>query len=123
MASGRFVRIVARGRRSGEPRAVTVGFAEVEEKVAEREDEAGSPASIVVAAGAPDSAWARNLLAEPACQATVGERSFDAVAEPLAGAEHAAAIRALILRYGTPAESLGHGPSFRLVPVLSRANG
>jgi len=114
VTAGRFVRIVARGRRSGEPRAVTVGFAD---------DEAGRLGAIVVAAGAPDSAWALNLLANAACQATVGERSFQAVAEPLAGPDHAAAIRALILRYGTPAEGLGHGPSFRLVPVLSRAEG
>ena len=26
-------------------------------------------------------------------------------------------IRGLILRYGTPAEGLGHGPSFRLRPI------
>ena len=86
---------------------MTVGFAD---------DEAGRPGAIVVAAGAPDSAWALNLLANAACRATIGERSFEAIAEPLAGADHAAAIRALILRYGTPAEGLGHGPSFRLVP-------
>lgn len=97
-----------RGRRSGETRAVTVGFAD---------DEEGPTGSIMVAAGAPDSAWALNLLADPTCHATVGERSFDAIAEPLAGPDHAAAIRSLILRYGTPAEGLGHGPSFRLVPT------
>ncbi len=67
VASGRFVRIVTRGRHSGEPRPVTVGFAEVEV-----EGEAGQSGSIVVAAGAPDSAWALNLLADPACLATVG---------------------------------------------------
>lgn len=116
VASGRFVRIVARGRHSGVPRAVTVGFAE-------GEAEGGRPASIVVAAGAPDSAWALNLLADPACLATVGERSFAAIAVPLSGLDHAAAIRALILRYGTPAESLGHGPSFRLVPAPPREGG
>ena len=27
-------------------------------------------------------------------------------------------VRELILRYGTPAEGLGHGPSFRLSPVV-----
>ena len=47
----------------------------------------------------------------------IGTRSFDAVAEPLDDADHARAIRELILRYGTPAEALGHGPSFRLRPV------
>ena len=46
-----------------------------------------------------------------------GDRSFDAVAEPLERADHARAVRDMILRYGTPAEGLGHGPSFRLRPV------
>jgi deazaflavin-dependent oxidoreductase (nitroreductase family) len=107
LASGRFVRIEARGSRSGLDRPVTVGFVDAED---------GSGA-ILVAATAPDAAWAGNLLADPACHVRVGDRSFDAVAEPLDRAEHARAIRGLILRYGTPAEGLGHGPSFRLRPV------
>jgi hypothetical protein len=49
----------------------------------------------------------------------VGERRFSAVADPLSGAEHATAIRGLILRYGTPAERLGRGPSFRLRPLAA----
>ena len=60
-----------------------------------------------------------NLLADPACTVTIGERSFRGVAEPLAGGELATAIRELILRYGTPAERLGHGPAFRLRPVAA----
>jgi deazaflavin-dependent oxidoreductase (nitroreductase family) len=112
VSTGRFVRIVTRGHRSAEPRAVTVGFAV---------DDAGPAGSILVAAGSPDAAWALNLLADPACRASIGERSFDAVAQPLAGADHARAIRALILSYGTPAEGLGHGPSFRLVPAAAAA--
>ena len=48
---------------------------------------------------------------------TIGDRSFDAIAEPLEGADHATAVRELILRYGTPSEGLGRGPSFRLVPL------
>jgi hypothetical protein len=47
----------------------------------------------------------------------VGERRFAALAEPLDGADHARTIRGLILRYGTPAERLGRGPSFRLRPL------
>ena len=73
--------------------------------------------AILVAAGGPATAWARNLLADPGCRVELADRSFPAVAEPLEPAEHSAAIRALILRYGTPAEGLGHGPSFRLRPV------
>jgi F420H(2)-dependent quinone reductase len=72
---------------------------------------------VLVAAGSGDTAWAANLLAEPACRVRIGDRTYDAVAEPLDEAEHARAIRGLILRYGTPAEGLGHGPSFRLRPV------
>jgi len=70
-----------------------------------------------VAAGGVEAAWAANLLADPACRVELAERTFSAVAEPLEPAEHARAIRDLILRYGTPAESLGHGTSFRLRPV------
>jgi len=108
VASGRFVRIGTRGERSGLDRPVTVGFV----------DDDVTPGAILVAATAPDAAWARNLLAEAACHVRVGDRSFDAVAEPLVGADHARAIRGLILRYGTPAEGLGRGPSFRLRPVV-----
>lgn len=108
VASGRFVRIETLGRRSGQLRAVTVGF------VDDADDAAGA---VFVAAGAPDSDWALNLFDEPLCRVRIGERVFDAVAEPLDAADHARAIAAMILRYGTPAESLGAGPTFRLRPV------
>jgi len=107
VATGRFVRIETRGERSGVDRPVTVGFV----------DDEATTGAILVAATAPDAAWARNLLADPTCHVRVGDRSFDAVAEPLAGADHARAVREMILRYGTPAEGLGRGPSFRLRPV------
>jgi len=108
VASGRFVRVETRGARSGEARAVTIGFV----------DDELTPGAILVAAGSTDAAWATNLLADPACQVRTGDRAFDALAEPLSAADHAGAIRGLILRYGTPAESLGRGPSFRLRPVV-----
>jgi len=107
LASGRYARIRTRGYRSNEPRSVTVGFV----------DESAPGGPILVAAASPETAWARNLLAAPACHVTLADRSFDAAAEPLAPADHASAIRSLILRYGTPAEGLGRGPSFRLVPA------
>jgi deazaflavin-dependent oxidoreductase (nitroreductase family) len=107
VATGRFVRIETRGERSGLDRPVTVGFVDDDE----------TPGAILVAATAPDAAWARNLLANSKCHVRVGDRSFDAVAEPLAGTDHARAVREMILRYGTPAEGLGRGPSFRLRPV------
>lgn len=111
VASGRFVRIETRGERSGLDRPVTVGFV----------DDDGTPGAILVAATAPDASWARNLLADPRSHVRVGDRSFDALAEPLAGADHARAVREMILRYGTPAEGLGRGPSFRLRPVAEGA--
>lgn len=107
VASGRFVRIETRGERSGLARPVTVGFVE---------DEA-YPGALLVAAGSAETSWARNLLADPSCLVTTGDRSFEAIAEPLTGVDHARTIRELILRYGTPAEGLGHGTSFRLRPV------
>jgi len=70
-----------------------------------------------VAAGDPDTAWARNLEAEPRCHVTIGERSWVAIAEPLDAAAAAGTVAALILRYGTPAEALGRGPAFRLRPL------
>jgi len=74
--------------------------------------------SLLVAAGDPDADWARNLEAEPRCRVTVGERTWDADAEPLAPDDAARAVTQLILRYGTPAEKLGRGPAFRLRAVL-----
>ena len=105
--SGRFVRVETRGERSGLARSVTVGFIE----------DGLVPGAVVVAAGSADAAWARNLIADPHCRVWLGDHSFEALAEPLDAADHAHAIRDLILRYGTPAEGLGHGTSFRLRPV------
>lgn len=107
MAAGRMARLVTRGRVSGEARPVVVGFVEEPD------------GSMLVAAG-DDADWGRNLLSEPAATVEYGDRRFDARAEPLERADHARAIRGLILRYGTPAERLGRGPSFRLRPVAGR---
>ena len=105
VASGRFVRVVTRGRRSGEARAVTVGFTN------------DADGALVIAAGSPDADWALNLLDDPRCSVRVADEAFEAEAVPLEGAAFARAIRELILRYGTPAETLGRGPAFRLEPV------
>jgi len=72
--------------------------------------------SILVAAGDPDADWARNLEADPHCVVTIADRSMPCLAAPVGGDIAAAAIRDLILRYGTPSERLGSGPVFRLVP-------
>jgi deazaflavin-dependent oxidoreductase (nitroreductase family) len=104
VAHGRVMRIETRGRTSGEWRTATIGFVETGDR------------SYLVAA-TTGSHWGENLLADAACRVTVGDRTFDVVATPLEGADHAHAVRELILRYGTPSEGLGRGPSFRLVPV------
>jgi len=70
---------------------------------------------VLIAAGAPDADWARNLEADPRCRVSLGEASWEARAEPLDGPEAGRAVARLILRYGTPAERLGRGPAFRLV--------
>jgi deazaflavin-dependent oxidoreductase (nitroreductase family) len=104
---GRVARLELRGHRTGEARAVTVGFVE------------GPEGSIVVAANSDEAAWARNLEADPRATVTVGQRTFTARAERLDDADprRIAAIRELILRYGTPSEGLGRGPVFVLCPA------
>jgi deazaflavin-dependent oxidoreductase (nitroreductase family) len=99
---GKVLRLETRGRVTGRPMDVAVGY--VEE----------ADGSFLVAAGDPDAGWARNLEDHPGARATIGDRSFDVVAEPLDRAAAAQAVVALILRYGTSAERLGRGPAFRL---------
>jgi len=101
VAWGRVLRIETRGHLTGKPARATIGFVE-------------RPDGVIVAAGSPDAAWALNLLATPACRVTIGDETWDGVARPLERVEHAAAVRDLILRYGTPAENLGQGPAFAL---------
>ena len=105
VAWGRVLRIETTGRISGRPARATVGFVERE------------GGALVVAAGSPDADWGLNLIASPACRVTIGDASWAAVGRLLTGAEHATAVRDLILRYGTPAETLGAGPAFELTPV------
>jgi deazaflavin-dependent oxidoreductase (nitroreductase family) len=101
---GKAALLETRGRKSGLAARAHVGFVEEPD------------GSIVVAAGL-EAHWAANLLADPACVVTIGDRSFPGIAEALDGVEFASAIRELILRYGTPAERLGSGPAFRIRPV------
>lgn len=105
VAWGRVVRLETRGRVTGRTARATVGFVE-------RPD-----GRLVVAAGSPETHWGRNLLEDPGCRVTLGDTTWAATARELQGAEHAAAVRDLILRYGTPAESLGAGPAFELSRV------
>ena len=100
VASGRYLRLEVAGATS----PVVVGFVE---------RDAGS---VAIASG-PEALWPRRLRTEPRCRVTIAERAFDAEAAEVDGPEHAAVIRDLILRYGTPAERLGSGPAFVLRPL------
>jgi len=102
VAWGRVLRIETTGRVTGRPARAVVGFVE-------RPD-----GGLLVAAGSPDASWGLNLLAHAACRVTIGSETWTAVARALSGVEHTFAVRDLILRYGTPAEGLGTGPSFEL---------
>ena len=99
---GKVVRLETRGRTSGRALEVAVGYVE------------DADGSLLVAAGGPETDWGRNLLADPRCVVTLGGDRWPASAEVLEDAEAALVVRDLILRYGTPAERLGRGPSFRL---------
>ena len=72
------------------------------------------PDAVVVAAGVEGRGVGPEPARRPACRVTIGDESWAAVATQLEGPEHAAAVRDLILRYGTPAETLGAGPAFEL---------
>jgi len=111
VAQGRVAHLVTIGRISGRPRDVAVGFIDEPD------------GSILVAANDAHTAWGHNLLAHPEVNVEIGDRRFDAVAEPLELADHGRTIRELILRYGTSSEGLGTGPSFRLRPVADGGHG
>jgi deazaflavin-dependent oxidoreductase (nitroreductase family) len=103
-------RIETRRRSTGRPLAVSVGFVEEPD------------GSLLVAAGDPDADWARNLEAEPRCRVTIEDRSVEMTAEIVGRPDASRAVVGLILKYGTPAERLGLGPVFRLVPVSPRGD-
>jgi deazaflavin-dependent oxidoreductase (nitroreductase family) len=103
-AWGTVLLLETRGRSTGVPVTVAVGYVEQPD------------GSLLVAANDETSHWARNLLHSPACRGTREGRTWSFVAEPLDGESRNRAVVALILRYGTPAERLGAGPVFRLVP-------
>ena len=103
----RFARLRTRGRRSGQWRAVTVGFVDEPD------------GSILVAAGSLDRAWAANLLVDGTVEVDAAGRAFEGEAEVLDDRDprRGRAVRELILRYGTPSEGLGSGPIFVIRPI------
>jgi deazaflavin-dependent oxidoreductase (nitroreductase family) len=103
---GKVALLETTGRVSGRSVRSAVGFLEQADGV------------LIVAAGTDDADWALNLRANGRCTAAVGDeiQTYDATELPVD--ERSAAITALILKYGTPAERLGRGPAFQLVPAL-----
>ena len=94
------------GRTTARPATTGVGFFE---------DPDGS---LLVAAGSESADWVLNLRANSHCRATIGDRVRGYEASEIADdAALSHAISELILKYGTPAEKLGHGPVFRLTPL------
>ena len=104
VAWGKAIGLETVGRRSGRPRRVTIGFVEQD-------------GCLLVAAAAAGTHWARNLEAAPRCGVELRGRPRAYRAVRLRGPDRDAAVAALILKYGTPAEGLGGGPAFRLEPV------
>ena len=104
---GKVATLETRGRKTGATVRAAVGYVE------------GIDGSVLVAASGPDTHWALNLLSDPSAVLTIGDRSTMVSAEPLEREDHGRAIRELVLKYGTPAESLGAGPSFRLRPITT----
>jgi deazaflavin-dependent oxidoreductase (nitroreductase family) len=106
-AWGKVILLETRGRVTGRPVVTAVGFVEQPDR------------SLLVAAGSPEAHWALNLLVHPVARATREAATREYRAEQLSGGERNSAITELILKYGTPAERLGRGPAFRLVPASS----
>jgi len=102
-AWGKVALLESRGRASGRVVRTPVGFLQ------DGED-------LLVAAGTDSTDWALNLRANPDCTVTIEERTVDYTAGEVDDNERGPAVVALILKYGTPAERLGHGPVFRLSP-------
>ncbi len=102
---GKVALIETPGRTSGKPSSAAVGFVE---------DPDGS---LLVAAGSDSADWALNLRAHGNCRATIAGTTHDYRGLELDERERNAAVSALILKYGTPAEKLGRGPVFRLVRI------
>jgi deazaflavin-dependent oxidoreductase (nitroreductase family) len=104
VAWGKAIGLEAIGRRSGRPRRVTIGFVE--------ED-----GCLLVAAATAGTHWARNLEADPRCRVELRGRLRAYRAVRLPETDRDAAVAALILKYGAPAERLGGGLAFRLEPA------
>lgn len=103
VAWGKALSLETTGRHSRQARPVTIGYVEQD-------------SGLLVASASATTHWARNLQAEPRCWVELRGVRAAYRAMALAGHERDAAVGALILKYGTPAERLGGGLAFRLEP-------
>lgn len=101
---GKVALLQTTGRRTGRVVRTAVGYLE----------EPGD--ALLVAAGSDDADWVLNLRATPRCRATIGAETREYEARELDLADRGPAITRLILKYGTPAERLGRGPVYELLP-------
>jgi deazaflavin-dependent oxidoreductase (nitroreductase family) len=92
------------GRRTGRIQRTGVGYI--------REPDG----SLLVAASTDHTDWARNIEAAGTCRVLIGATSGAFDVRRLPDDERGPVVVALILRYGTPAERLGAGPAYRLIP-------
>jgi deazaflavin-dependent oxidoreductase (nitroreductase family) len=92
------------GRRTGRIQRTGVGYI--------REPDG----SLLVAASTDHTDWARNIEAAGTCRVLIGPTSGVFDVRRLPDDERGPVVVALILRYGTPAERLGAGPAYRLIP-------
>jgi deazaflavin-dependent oxidoreductase (nitroreductase family) len=104
---GKVVLLETRGRVTGRTATAALGFVEAPD------------GAVLVAAGDTNADWVLNLAADPHCSIRLADIASDRVAEQLDEAAHHQVVVSLILKYGTPAERLGAGPAFRLVPGTS----
>lgn len=100
---GKVAEIETVGRTSGRAARAAVGFV------------ADGDGSLLVAAGKQATDWALNLQANPSCQVRIGNSVTRCHAALVDDEVRGRALAQLILKYGTPAEKLGHGPVFRLI--------
>jgi deazaflavin-dependent oxidoreductase (nitroreductase family) len=110
-AWGKIIVLETVGRRSGRPRRAAVGYV------------LQPDGTLFVAASDPETHWARNLAADPSCVVEREGLRTACRATALTGPAAYAAVKELILKYGTPAERLGAGPAYHLVPWGDAAAG
>ena len=103
-AAGDVAVIEVPGRRTGRIRHTGVGYI--------REPDG----SLLVAASSDHADWARNIETAGRCRVRIGPTSDEYAVRRLPDDERGPVVVALILRYGTPAERLGAGPAYRLIP-------